>query len=101
MKVEPLSNRVVIHRLEDGTSKGGILIPDALINAQTFTGEVIAVGPGKRDEQGVLWPCTLKLGDVVIFWKGAGTNVGMEFEKLTIVTEDDVLGKVMDDGSEG
>lgn len=97
MNVAPLGNRVLVRRLKDvSVSRGGIQLPDGVTNKQTFTGEALAVGPGNRDFNGVLWPCTVKIGDKCIFIKQAGTNIGMDHEQLTILTEDDVLGVVID-----
>lgn len=97
MNVQPLGNRVLVRRLKDATvTPGGVQLPDGIAHKQTFLGEVIAVGPGNRDFNGVMWACTVNPGDKVIFLKQAGTNIGMDAERLTILTEDDVLGTVLD-----
>jgi len=96
MNIQPLGNRVMVCRLKDEAKVGAVLLPDGVGNKQTYIGEVLAVGPGNRDFNGVLWPCTSQPGDKVIFLKAAGTNIGMDHERLVILTEDDVLGKVLD-----
>jgi chaperonin GroES len=94
MKFRPLHDRVVIKRL-DGESKtaGGIIIPDTA-KEKPMEGEVVAVGPGKRDERGALVPLGLKAGDRVLFGKWSGTEVKIDGEELLIVTEADVMGIV-------
>jgi chaperonin GroES len=96
LKVEPFQNRLFVRRLDDAAKVGNIVLPDGVGNKQTYIAEVIATGPGRRDFNGVLWPCASKPGDKVIFYRGGGTNVGMDHEKLTVITEDDVLGRVID-----
>jgi chaperonin GroES len=94
MKFRPLHDRVVIKRL-DGESKtaGGIIIPDTA-KEKPMEGEVVAVGPGKRDERGALVPLGVKAGDRVLFGKWSGTEVKIDGEELLIVTEADVMGIV-------
>jgi len=97
MNVEPYQNRLLVKRLADSTrTEGGIMLPDGIANKQTYVAEVLAVGPGRRDFNGVLWPPQSKVGDKVIFLRTAGSNIGMDSEKLTLVTEEDVLGRVVD-----
>lgn len=92
MKIRPLHDRVVIRRLEqERTSAGGIVIPDTAAE-KPDQGEVIAVGPGKRDEDGKTVPVELKVGDRVLFGKYAGSNVTIDGDELTVMREDDVLG---------
>ena len=92
MKIRPLQDRVVIRRLEqERTSAGGIVIPDTATE-KPDQGEVIAVGPGKRDDSGKIVAIELKVGDRVLFGKYAGSNVTIDGDELTVMREDDVLG---------
>jgi chaperonin GroES len=92
MKFRPLHDRVVIRRLEgEGKSTGGIIIPDTA-KEKPQEGEVVAVGPGGRDESGKLIPIDLKAGDRVLFGKWSGTEVKIDDEELLIMKESDVMG---------
>ncbi len=92
MKFRPLHDLVVVRRLEeDERSKGGIIIPDTA-KEKPQTGEVIAVGPGERDEKGTLQPLDVKPGDRVLFGKWSGTEVKIDGEELSIMKESDILG---------
>jgi chaperonin GroES len=92
MKFRPLYDRVVIRRAEgDMKSKGGIIIPDTA-KEKPQEGEVIAVGPGSRDENGKLIPLDVKAGDAVLFGKWSGTEVTIDGEDLLIVKEVDIMG---------
>ena len=92
MKFRPLHDRVVIRRVEDeGISKGGIIIPDTA-KEKPQQGEVIAVGPGARDESGKIIPPSLKAGDRVLFGKWSGSEVKIDAQDLLIMKEADVLG---------
>ena len=92
MKFRPLHDSVVVRRLEeDERSKGGIIIPDTA-KEKPQTGEVIAVGPGERDEKGTLQPLDVKPGDRVLFGKWSGTEVKIDGEELSIMKESDILG---------
>ena len=92
MKIRPLQDRVVIRRIEqERTSAGGIVIPDTAAE-KPDQGEVIAVGPGKRDDSGKTVAIELKVGDRVLFGKYAGSNVTIDGDELTVMREDDVLG---------
>ena len=92
MKFRPLHDRVVIRRVEaDVKSKGGIIIPDTA-KEKPQEGEVIAVGPGSRDESGKLIPLDVKAGDAVLFGKWSGTEVKIDGEDLLIVKEADIMG---------
>ena len=94
MKFRPLHDRVVIRRVEEDTkSKGGIIIPDTA-QEKPMQGEVIAVGPGGRDESGKLIPIDLKAGDFVLFGKWSGTEVKLDGEELLIMKESDVMGVI-------
>ena len=92
MKFRPLHDRVVVRRVEEDTkTKGGIIIPDTA-QEKPMQGEVIAVGPGGRDESGKLIPIDLKPGDHVLFGKWSGTEVKLEGEELLIMKESDIMG---------
>ena len=92
MKFRPLHDRVVIRRLEgDEKSKGGIIIPDTA-KEKPQEGEVVAVGPGARDEAGKLVPLGVKTGDRILFGKWSGTEVKIDGEELLIMKESDVMG---------
>ena len=92
MKFRPLGDRVLVKRVEEETkTKGGIIIPDSA-KEKPQEGEVIAAGPGARDESGKLVPLDLKAGDRVLFGKWSGTEVKIEGEDLLIMKESDVLG---------
>ena len=92
MKFRPLHDRVVIRRIEgEEKTKGGIIIPDT-VKEKPQEGEVIAVGPGARDESGKLVPSELKAGDRVLFGKWSGTEVKIDGEDLLIMKESDVMG---------
>ncbi len=94
MKFRPLHDRVVIRRAEgDIKSKGGIIIPDTA-KEKPQEGEVIAVGPGARDESGKLIPLDVKAGDLILFGKWSGTEVKLNGEDLLIMKEADILGIV-------
>jgi chaperonin GroES len=94
MKFRPLHDRVVIRRAEgDLKSKGGIIIPDNA-KEKPQEGEVIAVGPGGRDENGKLIPLDVKAGDTVLFGKWSGTEVKINGEDLLIMKEADLMGVV-------
>ena len=92
MKFRPLHDRVVIRRLEgEERTKAGIIIPDTA-KEKPQEGEVVAVGPGVRDEAGKLIPIDLKAGDRVLFGKWSGTEVKIDGEELLIMKESDVMG---------
>ena len=87
MKFRPLHDRVVIRRLEgEEKTKGGIIIPDT-VKEKPQEGEVVAVGPGARDESGKLMPLELKAGDRVLFGKWSGTEVKIDGQELLIMKE--------------
>jgi chaperonin GroES len=94
MKFRPLHDRVVVRRIEgEEKTKGGIIIPDTA-KEKPQEGEVIAVGPGARDESGKLVPLDLKAGDRILFGKWSGTEVKIDGEELLIMKESDVMGVV-------
>jgi chaperonin GroES len=93
MKIRPLSDRVLVKRLEaeETTSPGGIIIPDTA-KEKPQEGEVVAVGPGKAANDGTVQPMNVKAGDRVLFGKYAGTDVKIDEEDYLIMREDDILG---------
>jgi chaperonin GroES len=94
MKFRSLHDRVVIRRAEgDVTSKGGIIIPDAA-KEKPQEGEVVAVGPGLRDQSGNLAPLDVKVGDLILFGKWSGTEVTINGQTLLIMKEADIVGIV-------
>ena len=94
MKFKPLHDRVLIRRLEEEEkTKGGIIIPDTA-KEKPSQGEVVAVGPGGRDEAGKLIPMDLKSGDRVLFGKWSGTEVKLDGEDLLIMKESDIMGVI-------
>ncbi len=91
MKVKPLADRVLVKRIEEEeVRKGGIIIPDTA-KEKPQKGEVIAVGPGRVDENGKRIPMEVKVGDKVIFSKYAGSEVKIDGEEYLIMREDDIL----------
>jgi chaperonin GroES len=92
MKFRPLHDRVVVKRVEeDQKTKGGIIIPDSA-QEKPMQGEVIAVGPGGRDETGKLTPLDVKAGDIVLFGKWSGTEVKIDGTEYLIMKESDIMG---------
>ena len=92
MKFRPLHDRVVVKRVEEeGKTKGGIIIPDTA-KEKPMEGEIVAVGPGGRDEAGKLIPVDLKPGNRVLFGKWSGTEVKLDGEELIIMKESDIMG---------
>jgi chaperonin GroES len=91
-KFRPLHDRVVVKRVDaDAKTKGGIIIPDTA-KEKPSQGEIIAVGPGGRDESGKLIPIDLKVGDPVLFGKWSGTEIKLDGEELLIMKESDIMG---------
>ena len=94
MKFRPLHDRVVVTRIDaDNKTSGGIIIPDTAKEKPT-EGEVIAVGPGGRDESGKLIPIDLKKGDRVLFGKWSGTDVKIDGVEYLIMKESDIMGVI-------
>ncbi|MBB3930479.1 chaperonin GroES [Kaistia hirudinis] len=94
MAFRPLHDRVVVRRLEgEEKTKGGIIIPDTA-KEKPQEGEVVAVGPGARDEAGKLVPLDVKAGDRILFGKWSGTEVKIDGEDLLIMKESDILGVI-------
>ncbi|HKH80121.1 MAG TPA: co-chaperone GroES [Methylovirgula sp.] len=94
MNFRPLHDRVVVKRLEgEEKTKGGIIIPDT-VKEKPQEGQIIAVGPGARDETGKLVPLDVKAGDRILFGKWSGTEVKIDGQDLLIMKESDILGVV-------
>ena len=92
MNFRPLHDRVVVRRLEqDDKTAGGIIIPDTA-KEKPQEGEVVAVGPGARGEDGVLHPLDVKAGDRVLFGKWSGTEIKLDGEEVIIMKESDIMG---------
>ena len=94
MKFRPLHDRVVVRRIDaEEKTKGGIIIPDTA-KEKPQEGEIIAAGPGARDESGKVVPLDVKAGDRVLFGKWSGTEVRIDGEDLLIMKESDIMGIV-------
>ena len=92
MKFRPLHDRVVVKRADNETkTKGGIIIPDTA-GEKPQQGEIVAVGPGARDETGKIVPLDVKKGDKVLFGKWSGTEVKIDGQELLIMKESDIMG---------
>jgi chaperonin GroES len=94
MAFRPLGDRVLVKRVEEEQkTKGGIIIPDTA-KEKPQEGEVVAVGPGARDESGKIQPLDVKAGDRILFGKWSGTEVKLDGQDLLIMKESDILGVV-------
>ncbi|PJI88438.1 co-chaperone GroES [Sphingomonas koreensis] len=94
MHFRPLHDRVVVRRIEaEEKTSGGIIIPDTA-KEKPQEGEVVAVGPGSRDDKGTLVELSVKAGDRVLFGKWSGTEVKIDSEDLLIMKESDILGVI-------
>ena len=92
MKIRPLHDRILVERLEEQEQKrGGIIIPDTA-KEKPQEGEVIAVGKGKKNEEGKVFPLDVQDGDRILFGKYAGTEIKIDGEELLIMREEEVLG---------
>ena len=94
LSIKPLEDRVVIMPSDESeTMRGGLYIPDSA-QEKPSEGEVVAVGSGARNDQGVVTPCDVKAGDRVLFGKWSGTEVKVDGEELLIMKESDILGVI-------
>ena len=94
MEIRPLHDRVIVKRLAaERTTASGIVIPDTA-GDKPDQGEVLAVGPGKHDDQGRLIPMAVKAGDRVLFGKYSGQTVKVDGEELLVMREDDIMGVI-------
>jgi chaperonin GroES len=100
MRFKPLHDRVVVKRIaEEQKTKGGILIPDTA-KEKPMQGEVLAVGPGARSEDGDLIPMGVRVGDRVLFGKWSGTEVKLDGDELLIMKESDIMGVLEESAAE-
>ena len=98
MNFRPLHDRVLVRRIEqDEKSSGGIIIPDTA-KEKPMEGEIVAAGPGARQDNGKLVPLDVKAGDRVLFGKWSGTEVRIDGEELLIMKESDLLGIIVKSG---
>lgn len=98
MTFRPLHDRILVRRIDaDEKTAGGIIIPDTA-KEKPQEGEVLAVGPGARDDKGALQPLDVKKGDRILFGKWSGTEIKLDGEELLIMKESDVMGVI--DGKE-
>ena len=94
MNIRPLHDRIIVERLEEETrTAGGLIIPDTA-KEKPQQGTVIAVGKGKKTEDGKILPLDVKVGDKILFGKYAGTEIKIEGKELLMMREDDVLGVI-------
>jgi chaperonin GroES len=94
LNFRPLHDRVVVKRIDaEAKTKGGIIIPDTA-KEKPQEGEIVAVGPGGRDERGQLTPMGVKAGDRVLFGKWSGTEVKLDGDELLIMKESDIMGVI-------
>ena len=101
MKFRPLHDRVVVRRLEsEEKTAGGIIIPDSA-KEKPMEGEIVAAGPGARDEQGRIVPLDVKAGDRVLFGKWSGTEVKIDGADLLIMKESDIMGIIEGSAAKG
>ena len=92
MKFRPLHDRVVVKRVEEeARTKGGIIIPDTA-KEKPMEGEIVAVGPGARDDKGTIVPPDVKQGDRILFGKWSGSEIKLDGEDLLIMKESDIMG---------
>ena len=99
MKFRPLHDRVVVKRVEaEEKTAGGIIIPDSA-REKPQQGEVVAIGPGGRDEAGKLVPIDLQVGDRVLFGKWSGTEVKIDGTEYLIMKENDIMGVLVESGA--
>jgi chaperonin GroES len=99
MKFRPLHDRVVLRRVEqDQKTAGGIIIPDT-VQEKPMEGEILAVGPGARSEDGAIHALDVKVGDRVLFGKWSGTEIKLDGEELIVMKESDIMGVLVKTGS--
>ncbi len=95
MKIRPLHDRVIVKRKEEERkTASGIVIPDSASTEKPDQGEILAVGAGKKDDQGKLIPLDVKVGDTVLFGKYAGQTVKVDGEEVLVMREEDIMGVI-------
>ncbi len=100
MKFRPLHDRVVVKRIdEEQKTKGGIIIPDTA-KEKPMQGEILAVGPGARNDKGDLIPLGVEVGDRVLFGKWSGTEVKIDGQEVLIMKESDIMGVITETGAQ-
>jgi chaperonin GroES len=99
MDIRPLHDRVVVKRIEEGEEKthGGLIIPDSA-KEKPQQGEVIAVGNGKKTDEGKVLPCDVKVGDRILFGKYSGSDIKLDGNEYMIMREDEILGVISMNG---
>jgi chaperonin GroES len=99
MEIRPLHDRVVVKRIEEGETKvGGLFIPDSA-KEKPQQGEVVAVGNGKKTDDGKLIPCDVKAGDRILFGKYSGSDIKLDGNEYLIMREDEILGVISTNGT--
>jgi chaperonin GroES len=94
MKFRPLHDRVMVRRVDPETkTAGGLIIPDT-VQEKPMEGEIVAVGPGARNEKGPVVPLDVKAGDRILFGKWSGTEIKIDGEDLLIMSESDIMGVI-------
>ena len=93
MKIRPLHDRVIVKRIEESGPAGGIVIPDTAAE-KPDQGEIVAVGKGKKDDQGKVIPLDVKPGDKILFGKYSGQTVKVKGEELLVMREEDIMGVI-------
>lgn len=91
MKITPISDHILVEPIKEDKKKGGIILPDTVEKERSEKGKVVAVGPGKRDENGKRMPLDVKKGDVVLFTKYSPNEVKVDGKEYLVIREDDVL----------
>jgi len=91
MKIQPLSDHILVEPIYEEKKKGGIILPDTVEKERSEKGKVIAVGPGKRDKDGKRVPIDVKKGDVVLFTKYSPNEIKVEGKEYLVIREDDIL----------
>ena len=94
MKIKPLGDRVLIEPLREEKKKGGIILPETIDKERPEQGKIIAVGPGKKDENGKLMPINVKKGDKVLFTKYGPNEIKIDDKEYLIAREEDILAVI-------
>lgn len=95
MNIRPLQDRIIVERVEEvTTTAGGIIIPDTVSKEKPQEGKVVAAGNGKKTDDGKVIPMDVKVGDLVLFGKYAGSEIKVDGKEYLIMREDDILGVV-------
>ena len=95
MRLKPVNDKIVVKESEKNTEEktaGGIILPDTVQDGALIEGEVVAVGPGSKNENGKVAPMDVKIGDIVLFGKWSGTEVKIDGKEYSIMKESDIMG---------